>query len=338
MTAIEETKYFYELTPERILTAVEKTGLRCTGRILTLNSMENRVYEVEIDIENEQDLKSISEKFRIAKFYRPGRWTKEQIQEEHQFLFDLQSQDIPVIAPIVLEEGSTIKKLDETDIYFSVFPKCGGRIPEEFTDEQLEIVGRLLARLHNIGASKKFEHRIQISPESYGIKNLEYLLSSGTLPLEIKSAYEASVRELSALLAVHFKGLENIRIHGDCHLANILWGGQGPFLVDFDDSLTGPPVQDLWLILPGRDEEAKRQLGVMLEAYESMRRFDRKSLKLIEGLRALRIIHFSAWIARRWKDPAFQRAFTDFGSSRYWQEQLATVNEQLMLVKEELNS
>jgi Ser/Thr protein kinase RdoA (MazF antagonist) len=332
MAREEETKYFYELTPEKILSAVEETEFRCTGRILTLNSMENRVYEVEIEVPDEDKLKSISEKFRIAKFYRPGRWSKDQILEEHRFLQDLEAQDIPVITPIKFEDGTTLKKTKESDIYFAVFPKCGGRIPEEFNDQQLEIIGRLLARLHNVGASKKFKYRLELTPETYGLKNLEFLLSSNSISLEVKKNYEATVREIAKITGGLFRGLESIRIHGDCHLANILWGNNGPFLVDFDDTLSGPPVQDLWLILPGRDEEAQRQLDVMLTAYESMRHFDRASLKLIEGLRALRIIHFSAWIAKRWKDPAFQRAFTEFGTERYWQEQLATLNEQLSLI------
>ena len=329
MNTLDETKFFYELTPEKILQAVEETGLICTGRILTLNSMENRVYEVEVEVDDENAIKSISEKFRIAKFYRPGRWTKDQILEEHQFLIDLAEQDIPVITPITFEDGQTLKKIEGLDIYFAVFPKCGGRIPEEFDDLQLEIIGRLLARLHNIGASKKFNHRLELTPETYGNKNLEYLLTSNALPISVKNNYETTVRQIIENSDSKYKGLDLIRIHGDCHLANIIWGTKGPFLVDFDDTLSGPPVQDLWLILPGRDDEAKRQLEVLLSAYESMRRFDRKTLNLIEDLRALRIIHFSAWIARRWKDPAFQRAFPDFGTERYWQEQLATLNEQL---------
>lgn len=325
---IEETRYFFELTPEKILSAVELAGLRCTGRILTLNSMENRVYEVEIEVENEEDIKSVSDRFRVAKFYRPGRWSKEQILEEHQFLSDLSAQDIPVVAPLAFQNGETLHKIGDIDIYFSVFPKSGGRIPEEFDDTQLGIIGRLLARLHNVGAAREAKHRLRITPETYGLKNLEFLQSSNSIPLQYVSEYSRAVEEICRAAEPLFQDVENIRIHGDCHLANILWGSHGPRLVDFDDMLVGPPVQDVWLILPGRDEEAKRQLGVLLEAYEPMRRFNRKTLRLIEVLRALRIIHFAAWIARRWKDPAFQRAFPDYGTPRYWSEQIATLHEQ----------
>lgn len=331
----EETQYFFELTPERILTAVERSGIRCTGRILTLNSMENRVYEAEIETED-SEVKSPSDRFRVVKFYRPGRWTKEQILEEHRFLLDLRAQDIPVVAPLAFSGGDTLQKADEIGIYYAVFPKCGGRMPEEMNDEQLEITGRLLARVHNVGAAREAEHRISLTPETYGLKNLEYLLSAGTIVTEVVQQYEETVRNICDAARPLFKKVKLQRIHGDCHLANILWGREGPFLVDFDDMVCGPCVQDLWLILPGRDEEARRQMQVLLAAYESMRRFDRESLGMIESLRALRIIHFSAWIAKRWKDPAFQRAFPDFGSSRYWYEQLQCLREQLEFINSEV--
>lgn len=328
-----ETKYFYELTPERILQAVESLGLRCTGRCLALNSFENRVYEVEIDIEDEKKIKSPSERFRIVKFYRPGRWTAEQIKEEHQFLLDLVELEIPVVAPLVFENGETLLKIPDCNIYCAVFPKVGGRSPDELNAEQLPLVGRLLARMHNAGATRKAEHRIRLSAENYGRASLKFLQDSKTLPRDIAATYTDLVNQICDLTEPLLLKADLQRIHGDCHFGNLLWGKDGPFWVDFDDMLNGPCIQDLWLIIPGRDEYAKQQLSILLEAYEQMRKFDYQSLNLIEPLRALRMIHFSGWIAKRWEDPAFPRAFVDFGTERYWAEQISQLQEQLLLIK-----
>jgi Ser/Thr protein kinase RdoA (MazF antagonist) len=328
------TQFFFELTPERILDSAEAAGLRCTGRCLALNSMENRVYEVEIEVEDESTITSRFDLFRVVKFYRPGRWTKEQILEEHSFLAELERADIPVAAPLPFEDGSTLKLVEGSNIWCSVFPKIGGRSPDEPGIEELERIGRLLARLHNVGQARPAANRLRLTPELYGIANMRFLYDQGFLPEEMKDSYKRLVESICAIVEPWFKEVDYQRIHGDCHFGNILWNTHGPCLLDFDDMVMGPCVQDLWLILPGRDEETKRQLQVLLAAYESMRSFDRGSLRLIEPLRALRFIHYSAWIARRWQDPAFQRVFTHFGSPGYWNGQLADLREQLMYIQE----
>lgn len=329
----EGTKFFHELTPERILDAVERSlGVRCTGRAMALNSMENRVYELELELDELP--RNPSARFRIAKFYRPGRWSETQIREEHQFLADLQELEIPAVAPLAFVDGDTLHRLPDAGLWYAVFPKIGGRSPDELSDEQLAQVGRLLARMHNVGASRPAPHRIALTPETYGLASLRYLVDSNALPPELRASFVATVESICALAAPWFADAGQQRIHGDCHLGNLLSGRDGLFFVDFDDMVRGPAVQDLWLLVPGRDEEAQRQLQVMIAAYEMMRPFDRRSLRLIEALRALRFVHFSAWIAKRWQDPAFPRAFPHFGSERYWGEQLADLREQLGLVQD----
>ncbi|MBM4251961.1 MAG: serine/threonine protein kinase [Deltaproteobacteria bacterium] len=325
------TQYFYQLTPDRILDAVESsTGLRCTGRAMALNSMENRVYELEIELDHTPA--SPSERFLIAKFYRPGRWSEAQIRDEHTFLADLADLEIPVVAPRQFVDGDTLHKLKDADIYYAVFAKVGGRSPDELSDDQLTQVGRLLARIHNVGATKLAPHRIVLSPTTYGINNLQQLLDDKIIPQELSSAYAETVRSICAIATPWFATTAIHRIHGDCHLGNLLQGREQLFFVDFDDMVMGPAVQDIWLLIPGRDSYAKRQLSILLDGYCSMRDFDHQSLRLIEALRALRFVHFSAWIGRRWQDPAFPRAFPQFGTPSYWQGQLRDLREQLDLL------
>lgn len=327
------TKFFHELTPDRILDAVERSlGVRCTGRALALNSMENRVYELEIELDEAP--RNPSARFRIAKFYRPGRWNEQQIREEHEFLADLNELEIPAVAPLTFHDGDTLHQLQDTGLWYAVFPKIGGRSPDELHDDQLAQVGRLLARIHNVGASRPAQHRVVLTPETYGIANLRDLIDRGAIPSEVRSDYITTVESICRLSSPWFAESPSHRIHGDCHMGNLLSGREGMFFVDFDDMVSGPAVQDLWLLLPGRDEEAQRQMRILLTAYETMRPFDRRSLRLIEALRALRFVHFSAWIAKRWADPAFPRAFPHFGSSRYWVEQLADLREQLDLLEQ----
>ena len=327
------TRYFYELTPERILGAVEtSTGLRCTGRALALNSMENRVYDIEIELDDEDAPRNAPGRFLIAKFYRPGRWSQAQILDEHAFLHELQESEIPVVAPRPFLDGQTLHKLHDADLWYAVFPKIGGRSPDELNDEQLAQAGRLLARIHNVGASQPARHRLVLSPQTYGLANLRHLVDAKILPSNLVHAYSSVVERICELSEPWFQATTRHRLHGDCHLGNLL-GREQLFFVDFDDMVTGPSVQDLWLLIPGRDRYAQRQLQVMLEAYETMRAFDRSSLRLIEPLRALRFIHFSAWIGRRWQDPAFPRAFPHFGMPRYWEGQLHDLKEQLFLIE-----
>jgi Ser/Thr protein kinase RdoA (MazF antagonist) len=331
VSATDSTQYFFELTPDRVLAAVELSGLRCTGRCSALNSFENRVYEVELDPE----FASAGDRppwerpdRRVAKFYRPGRWSEAQILEEHQFLADLLAAEVPAVAPIPFPDGRTLHKSPE-GIWYAVFPKVGGRAPDEFSDEQLLRVGRLLGRIHNVGASRAAPHRVQLTPTTYGTENLEFLLRENFVPLEYRGRYEKAAREIIRRIEPSFQGVATHRVHGDCHPGNLLWNTHGLFFLDLDDMVTAPAAQDLWLLIPGRDTEALRQRDVILEGYSEMRQFDRSTLGLIEGLRALRFIHYTAWIARRWKDPAFPQAFPEFGSHPYWAGETEDLLEQL---------
>lgn len=321
------TKFFFELTPDRVLDAVETAGIRCTGRCQPLNSFENRVYDVEIEESEEAPAHR-----RVVKFYRPGRWSREQILEEHLFLADLQAQEIPAVAPLLFPDGSTLRT-SPTGIHYCLFPKIGGRAPDELDDESFRRVGRLLARIHQVGRAREAKERIRLTPDSYGIANLEFLLERNLIPEEFRERYENAAREICSLVRPWFAETRTQRIHGDCHLGNLLLGNAGIsreksmnwFFVDFDDMCVAPPVQDLWLLLPSRD---RQKLEVLLEGYEEIGEFDRVSLRLIEPLRALRFIHYSGWVARRWDDPAFPQAFPQFGSYRYWKDETEDLERQ----------
>lgn len=316
------TRFFFELTPDRVLDAVETSGIRCTGRCQPLNSFENRVYDVEIEGEEKSALPAANR--RIVKFYRPGRWTREQILEEHAFLADLAAAEVPVVAPLPFADGSTLKTLG-SGIHYCIFPKIGGRAPDELDDEATRRVGRLLARVHQVGRAREAKARIRLTPESYGLANLEFLLEKGLIPDEFRARYENAAREICALTKSWFVETRVQRVHGDCHLGNLLRGSAGWFFVDFDDMVVAPPVQDLWLLLPGRD---RQKLEVLLEGYGEIGDFDRASLRLIEPLRALRFIHYTGWVARRWDDPAFPQAFPQFGTYRYWKDETEDLERQ----------
>ena len=334
MSDLDVTRYFYELTPEVILTAVEEIGVRCSGRVMPLNSMENRVYEAEIETAGQQDFKSRHEAFRVVKFYRPGRWSRLQIEEEHRFLKDLAVNDIAVAAPLEFpSDQSTIHELSGSGIMFSVFPKIGGRLLDELDRPKLERLGRTIARLHLIGAARRAEHRLSISAESFGRSCAQYLLSTSFLPEEIRDRYGRLVEDICRITDGLMQGIAVQRVHGDLHCGNVIWRDDECLLVDFDDMATAPCVQDIWLIVPGRDKDALEKRNILLDAYRQLREFDYGELGLIEALRALRIIRFSSWIARRWDDPAFQRVFTEFGTVQYWREHLMTLEEQLCILQ-----
>ncbi len=325
----QPTQFFFELTPEVIFDAVEAVHpkLKCTGRAFALNSMENRVYEVEMA--SRDDATTV---LYVIKFYRPGRWTKEQILEEHEFLKDLGDHELPAVAPVSLS-SSTLHEVESTGIYFSLFPKQAGRMLQEMTIENADHIGRLLARLHRIGKSKPSQHRIAITPDTYGVENIEGLRRTKLIPMNHENAYLKLCDEIVKKIQPMFRGIDVHRIHGDCHLGNILFGKDGYFLVDFDDMVVGPPVQDIWLLLPGRDEYSKQILNKLLTSYEVMHDFDDSSLRLMEPLRALRFIHFNAWVAKRWEDPVFKKTFDRFTSDAYWQEQKQILAEQNELIK-----
>jgi Ser/Thr protein kinase RdoA (MazF antagonist) len=323
------TRFFHGLTPERILEAVEAEGLRCTGRCLALNSLENRVYDVEIELEDEP--KSPSERFRVAKFYRPGRWSRRQILEEHSFLLDLVDREIPVVAPEVLGDGGTLGEIEDLGIFYAVFPRAQGRLRDEISEEEAAQLGRLIARVHAVGATRDAPSRLRLDVDTYGRGNLQFLLESGTIPAAYRDRYRSLVESVCDRAERWFEDTDVQPIHGDCHLGNVLWGRDGAMLVDFDDMLVGPCVQDVWLLAAGRDAWARARRLAIVEGYEEMRDFDRLSLRLVEPLRVLRLVHFCAWIARRWEDAAFPRTFTDFGTDRFWVGQIEAIQESAAL-------
>ena len=305
---------FLSLTPDRILSAAEIGGWRATGRVLQLNSLENRVYEVELERGDSV----------ILKFYRPARWSREQILEEHAFLSELAAADVPVVAPSDLGSGATLHERE--GIFFAGFTKGRGRTPDELDSEQLRWIGRLLARLHLVGQSRPAPFRLVLDATAYSSEDLAMVLDRW-VPLSLRSRYLAAAERLRPEMEARLAGLDRLRIHGDCHLGNLLWSPAGPFFLDFDDFATGPAVQDVWMVVPGRDEEARVHREVLLEGYETLRAFDRRSLAAIEALRALRILRYAAWIARRWHDPAFPRAFPDFDEERFWQAEVRALEE-----------
>ena len=308
-----ETRFFYDLTPERILDAVEAAGLRCTGRVHPLNSMENRVFALEL----ETPLPGTLVNYVVAKFYRPGRWTQEQIQCEHDFLVDLADAEIPTVRPLALN-GETVLRMQQTGLFYSLVPRVGGRTPDELDEEMLIRVGRLLGRLHEVGARRGAPARIRLSPQNYGHASLDFLRHCGLPPEPMLTRIEQTTLRILDQASAWFEEARYQRIHGDAHLGNLLFTSDGPLWVDFDDMVMGPPVQDLWLLVAGRDEEAHHRRSLLLQGYMEFADFDMATLRLIEPLRAMRHLHFAAWVAKRWEDPAFLRAFPDFNSAATW--------------------
>ena len=334
---------FETLTPDVVLDALEGVGLRGDGRLTALSSYENRVYQVQLE-----DGTSV-----VAKFYRPERWSEAQILEEHAFAAELMAFEVPAIGPLVLN-GQTLHQFG--GFAFSVSPRRGGRPPELDDGEVLEWIGRFLARIHTVGAKKPFVDRPALNVETFAIEPMQWLLSHDMVPLDVQSAWTrgveaaiAAIRQYDTLLAQpkaqdrDSSGIRVLRLHGDCHPGNILWTpadaapatGPGPHFVDLDDARTGPAVQDLWMLLSGDRQQRTRQLGALVDGYEQFREFDRAELALIEPLRTLRLIHYSAWLARRWTDPTFPANFPWFGSSDYWQGQVQMLEEQLEAMAED---
>ena len=312
------------LTPDRVLDALEELGLRGDGRVLTLNSYENRVYQ--LGMESGPPL--------IAKFYRPGRWSDEAILEEHEFVQALAEREIPVVAPLALE-GRTLHHCGGYRV--AVYPRQGGRAPE-FTERSiLEWMGRFLGRIHAVGAVKPYRARPALDAQTFGHEPRAYLLGSGFISADLLKVWEGvSAQALEGVARCYARAgaPRTLRLHGDCYAGNVLWAEDGPHFVDFDDSRMGPAVQDLWMLLSGERDEMERQLAHVLDGYEDFHEFDRRELHLIEALRTLRLIHYSAWIARRWHDPAFPAAFPWFDSQRYWQDRILELREQVALMDE----
>ena len=318
------TTPYDRLTPDVILDAVESAGYLVDGRMLALNSYENRVYQIGVE-----EVTPV-----IAKFYRPHRWSDAQILEEHAFTQELAEREIPVVPPLAIN-GKTLHEF--AGYRFSLSPRRGGRAPELDNPEVLEWMGRFLGRIHAVGATRAFVHRPAIDIESHGQIPRDWLMQSEFIPAELRDVW-ASVADqaLTGVRACYQRAGEvaNIRLHGDCHAGNVLYTDDGPHFVDFDDCRTGPAMQDLWMLLAGTREEMTKQLRDVIGGYEDFADFDRRELHLLEALRTLRLIHYSAWLAQRWDDPAFPRAFPWFNSQRYWQDRILELREQVAAMEE----
>ncbi len=315
---------YYRLDPEELIQVIESTGLLCDGRLLALNSYENRVYRCELEEGGAV----------IAKFYRPNRWSNEAINEEHQFSFELVEQEIPVVAPIV-KDGVSLFEFE--GFRFSLFPLRGGRWPDLETRDDLNWMGRFIARIHNVGRSSLFEHRHQIEVKRMGRDSADFLQDNDFIPDYLSIAYQTLVDDLLKAVQAAFDRCGNyqtIRLHGDCHRSNVLWTDDGPHFVDLDDCSNGPAIQDLWMLLSGERDEMTEQMCDLLEGYEEFAELDLKELHLIEALRSLRMMHYAAWLAKRWEDPAFPLAFPWFNANQYWEQHVLELREQLSRLNE----
>lgn len=308
---------FAALTPDTVLDAVESLGFLSDARTLTLNSYENRVFQ--IGIEGDQPL--------IAKFYRPERWSDAAIREEHQFSIELAEREIPVIPPMQID-GETL--FEHAGFRFTLFKRFGGRAPEFDNPDHLLMLGRLLGRLHAVGAMRPFAHRPTLNPASFGHASIDWLEQADCVPENLRPAYFSVARDLLAEIDVRWQQhpFEPIRLHGDLHVGNLLWRDELLYMVDMDDCRMGPAIQDLWMMLSGERDQRQGQLAELVDGYNEFHDFDPRQLPLIESLRSLRLIHYSAWLARRWTDPAFPRHFPWFASERYWADQVLTLREQ----------
>jgi Ser/Thr protein kinase RdoA (MazF antagonist) len=326
---------YASLTPDKVLDALASIGLMGDGRMLSLNSYENRVYLVYLETPYAQVHPQV-----VVKFYRPNRWSRAQILEEHRFAHELEEGEVPMVAPLEIL-GTTLNQFEEFS--FSVSPRCGGRTPELDQPKVLERIGRFIARLHVVGRASPFATRPTLDIHSFGYESREFLLASDMIPPELITSWRAIADQALEAVAGAFERVgkvNQIRLHGDCHPGNILWtedrGNQtiapGPHFVDLDDARMGPAVQDIWMLLSGDEQEIKQQANELLKGYEDFLEFDDRELALIEPLRTLRLIHYSAWIARRWADPAFPAAFPWFNSQRYWQDRILELREQVGLL------
>ena len=314
---------FEQLTPDTVLTAVEDgLGTLCTNLCRPMNSYINRVYELEA-----RDGRKY-----VAKFYRPGRWSRDALQDEHDFLSDLAEAEIPVVAPLHLRDGKTLGEI--RGIFFSVFPKKGGRSFDELTDEQWPELGRLLGRAHLVGAGRLPKDRIILAPGKSTRQNLDYILHGDFIPPELARPFTDLAESLIAEIDPLFEEVEMIRIHGDCHFSNLMHRpGEGMFLIDLDDMAVGPPVHDFWMLLPGFLKDSLAEVEMLLEGYEVFRNFDRRTLRLIEPLRAMRFIHYITWCAHQVAEDGLSRVAVGFGSHAYWQQEIHDLAEQLERIR-----
>ena len=321
---------FSRLTPDVVLNSIDALGLRCDGRLLSLNSYENRVYQVGQEEGNPL----------VAKFYRPLRWSDAQIAEEHAFAAELSEAELPVVAPLAID-GRTLHASE--GFRLAMYPRQGGRAPELEDGETLQWIGRFIGRIHAAGGTRDFVERPVLDIEGFGVEPRRFLLDGGFIPPELLPSW-TSIADLAleGVRAAFARAgdYRRIRLHGDCHSGNVLWTPPtgnavgGPHFVDLDDSRMGPAVQDLWMLVSGDRHSMAQQLGHLLKGYEDFAEFDDRELQLLEALRTLRLLHYSAWIARRWDDPAFPAAFPWFGTMRYWQDRVLELREQVAAMQE----
>ena len=316
---------FHDLTPDTVITLVEQAlGFRCTNLCRPLISYINRVYELE-----GEDGTGL-----VAKFYRPGRWSKKGLQDEHNFILELAEQEIPVVAPLKLQENRTLGRHGK--IFFAVFPKKSGRSFDEYNDDQWLELGRLLGRTHCVGAGKLPADRIIMAPHRSTRQQVDYILKTGFIPPDLLAKYQELTELLITEITPLFVGIEMIRIHGDCHFSNLIYRPDESFyIIDFDDMSVGPPVQDFWMLLPGYMEDSLAEINLFLEGYETFRDFDRRTLRLIEPLRAMRYIHYTAWCAHQVAEDGESRVAEDFGSHAYWQAEINDLADQLERIRDE---
>lgn len=313
---------YAQLDPTAIIDAVESLGFLCSGNLLALNSYENRVYQ--IGIEEAEPL--------IAKFYRPNRWSSEAILEEHQFSLELAQQEIPIVAPLIINDQTLHH---HHSFRFALFPRRGGRALELNNNDQLEWMGRFLGRLHGVGACRPFQHRMQLTTQSYGYEPYAFLIEHHFIPDYLTAnfcqAVETALQKIEQIVK-HVDQIGQIRLHGDCHAGNVLWRDSGPHIVDLDDCLMGPAIQDMWMLLSGDAKQMDMQLAEILQGYNEFHDFNPRERHLIEVLRTLRMLHYAAWLAKRWTDPAFPLNFPWFNTPVYWQNLIMNLNEQIELL------
>lgn len=306
------------------MSAIESQGYLCDGRLLAFNSYENRVYQV--GIEDELPL--------IAKFYRPERWSEAQIREEHEFCFELVEHELPVVAPLRNADGDSL--FHYQGFSFSLFPRQGGHAPELDNLDNLLIIGRMMGRIHSVGAARPFVHRPQLDSQGFGHECVE-LISSQFMPSSLQTAYDTLTHDLLQAIDERLqqaKNIPRIRTHGDCHSGNMLWRDDAPHFVDFDDARMAPAIQDLWMFLSGDRDRKTAQISELVEGYNEFYDFHPRELQLVEVLRSLRMIHYAAWLASRWQDPAFPMNFPWFNTERYWGEHILELREQMAALEE----
>jgi Ser/Thr protein kinase RdoA (MazF antagonist) len=321
--SVDTTDLFLSLTPDKVLEAVQHAGLQPRPVCYTLNSFENRVYDIELEDESRV----------VAKFYRPKRWSRDQILEEHLFLADLEAAEVPVCGVRPFPDGETLKT-NEDGIHYCVFHRKGGRAPDELSDVMVTRLGMLTARMHNVGSARRADSRVRINPGTYIYDNIDWMVNHRVLPDQYRQRYMDAAFAIADIAADYFRDVEIQRIHGDLHKGNLVERGGVLHVLDFDDMVIGPAVQDFWLLLPDRDAAARRQREIFIEAYEQFRSFDRSSLRLIEPLRAMRYVHYAAWLARRWHDPAFPSTWPHFGTDEYWAGETQDLEKQLRVIRD----